>query len=89
MRTDMLDTGYLRLRQIIGDPRSTPAIPALIPVSKSTWWEGVRAGRYPQPVRSLGPRITVWRAQDIRALIESTSRYPSRGQAGALDSPQQ
>lgn len=40
-----------------------------IPVGKSTWWEGVRTGRFPQPVK-LGPRITAWRAEDIRALIE-------------------
>lgn len=40
----------------------------LLPISKSTWWEGVRTGRYPQPVK-LGPRITVWRAEDIERLI--------------------
>jgi len=40
-----------------------------IPVGKSTWWEGVRTGRYPKPVK-LGPRITAWRAEDIRALVE-------------------
>jgi prophage regulatory protein len=39
-----------------------------IPVSKSTWWAGVRSGRYPKPVK-LGPRITAWRIEDIRALI--------------------
>ena len=40
-----------------------------IPVSKSTWWQGVKTGRYPQPVRALGTRITAWRVEDIRALI--------------------
>ena len=39
-----------------------------IPVGKSTWWEGVKAGRFPQPIK-LGPRITVWRAEDIEELI--------------------
>lgn len=64
--------GYLRLAQIVGKPATddAPAIPAIIPVSKSTWWAGVRSGRYPQPVRSLGDRITAWRVEDIRALIE-------------------
>ena len=47
-------TGYLRLPQIIGDPRR--GIPALIPVSRSTWWAGVKSGRYPKPTRSLGSR---------------------------------
>lgn len=63
-------TGYLRLSQIIGDPRR--GFPAIIPVSRSTWWAGVKSGRYPQPTRSLGLRITAWAAEDIRALIEST-----------------
>ena len=63
------ETGYLRLRQIIGDPEAKPPIPAVIPVGKSTWWEGVRSGRYPQPVRTLGRRITAWRVEDVRAMI--------------------
>lgn len=65
------ETGFLRLTQIIGNPKAIPPIPAVIPVSKSTWWEGVRTGRYPQPVRTLGLRITAWRVEDIRALIEA------------------
>lgn len=66
------ETGYLRLAQIVGKPATdtAPAIPAIIPVSKSTWWAGVRSGRYPQPVRTLGDRITAWRIEDIRAMIE-------------------
>jgi len=64
------ETGFLRLSQIVGNPKADPPIPAIIPVSKSTWWQGVKDGRYPQPVRSLGKRITVWRAEDIRTLVE-------------------
>jgi hypothetical protein len=62
------ETGFLRLRQIIGDPKAEPPIPALIPVGKSCWWDGVRSGRFPAAVR-LGPRVTAWRVEDIRALI--------------------
>jgi len=29
-------TAFLRLTQIVGDPKAEPPIPALIPVSKST-----------------------------------------------------
>lgn len=65
------DTGFLRLPQIIGDPKAEPPIPPIIPVKKSTWWAGVKSGRYPQPVRTLGQRITAWRVEDIRALILS------------------
>ena len=62
------ETGYLRLSQIVGNPRAATAIPPIIPISKSTWWAGVRSGRYPSPVK-LGPRITVWRVEDIRKLL--------------------
>lgn len=66
------ETGYLRLSQIIGNRNANPPIPPIIPVSKSTWWAGVKLGRYPQPVRTLGVRITAWRVEDIRQLIQLT-----------------
>ena len=66
---ELPQTGFLRLPQILGNPKCNPPIPPIIPVSKSTWWEGVKTGRYPQSVRSLGRRITAWRVEDIRALI--------------------
>lgn len=55
------ETGFVRLSSIIA-PRGP------IPVGKSTWWQGVRDGRFPKPVK-LGPRTTAWRVEDIRALI--------------------
>lgn len=65
------EIGYLRLHQIVGRPagRGRPAIPPIIPVSRSTWWAGVKSGRYPQPVRNLGTRITAWRIEDVLKLI--------------------
>ena len=63
------ETGYLRLPQIIGDPNSEPPTPALIPVGKSTWWDGVRTGRFPASVK-LGPKTTVWKVEAIRALLQ-------------------
>ena len=62
--------GYVRLPQIIGNPKATPPIPAVIPVSKSSWWNGIKSGKYPQPVK-LGQRTTAWRVSDIRALIQA------------------
>ncbi len=62
------ETGYLRLSQIIGNPKADPPIPAIIPVSKSHWWAGVKSGLYPRPTK-LGPKITVWRIEAIRELI--------------------
>ena len=63
------ETGFLRLPQIIGNRKANPPIPAIIPVSKSTWWQGIKTGRYPKAVK-LGERCTAWRVEDIRALIE-------------------
>lgn len=53
------DAGLIRL----------PAVLAVVPVSKSVWWDGVKSGRFPKPVK-LGPRTTCWRVEDIRALIK-------------------
>jgi predicted DNA-binding transcriptional regulator AlpA len=50
--------------------RPRPAIPPLIPIGKTKWWEGIRTGRYPRPV-DLGPNTRAWRVEDIRTLIES------------------
>lgn len=54
------ERGFVRLPQIL----------AHIPIGKSSWWAGVRAGKYPAPVRpSPFGRVTVWRAEDINRLL--------------------
>jgi prophage regulatory protein len=63
--TALPQTGFVRLSAILA-----PNGP--LPIGKSTWWAGIRVGRYPKPVK-LGPRITAWRVEDIRALIERAS----------------
>jgi prophage regulatory protein len=63
------ETGFLRLPQIIGNPKAVPPTPPIIPVKKSCWWNGVKSGRFPKPVK-LG-RCTMWRVEDIKALIAS------------------
>lgn len=49
----------LRIKQIIPDK---------IHISKSSWWAGVRSGKYPKPMK-LGERTTVWRESEIDAII--------------------
>jgi len=49
-----------------------PAVLAVYPVSKTTWWAGVKSGRYPQPVK-LGPKTTAWKVSDIVRLIDKMS----------------
>jgi predicted DNA-binding transcriptional regulator AlpA len=53
--------------------RARPAIPPLVPISKSKWWAGVASGKYPRPMKSLGPRVTAWRVEDVRALIQQVT----------------
>ena len=65
---DLPADGYLRLKQIIGDRKANPPVPPIIRVCSSTWWTGVKEGRFPQPTK-LGPRTTVWRVSDIYELI--------------------
>ena len=68
MPTHIPSTGFLRLPQIM----------ELVPISKSAWWEGCRTGRYPKPVK-IGPRTTVWRAEEIKAFIESAGQQRNGG----------
>lgn len=55
--------GFVRLSSILA-----PKGP--LPISRSSWWAGVASGRYPKPVK-LSPRITAWRVNDLRALMDS------------------
>ena len=55
--------GYVRIQQIL----------EVIPIGKSSWWAGVKSGKYPQPVK-LGPKTTAWKVSSIRKLIEDLSQ---------------
>jgi prophage regulatory protein len=69
-----LTDSFLRISNILGDNRRN--ILPIIPISKSSWWAGVKSGKYPQPVK-LGPRTTAWRASDIQKVID---RFSSEGE---------
>jgi prophage regulatory protein len=49
-----------------------PQVLKIIPVSRSTWWAGVKRGIYPAPIK-LGRRITAWKASDIQRLIDDAA----------------
>jgi predicted DNA-binding transcriptional regulator AlpA len=55
--------GFVRLPQIL----------AVFPVGRSTWWRGVKDGRFPAGVK-LGPRTTAWTVTSIRELLDRTAR---------------
>jgi prophage regulatory protein len=59
---DIPETGFLRLPQVL----------SVIPLGKTCWWEGVKSGRFPKPIK-LSARCTAWRAEDIRQLIAQLS----------------
>lgn len=52
--------GYLRIQDVLN----------LIPVSKATWWNGCRTGKFPKPYK-LGPRTTAWKVSDIKICLDS------------------
>jgi predicted DNA-binding transcriptional regulator AlpA len=52
------ETGFLRQQQVL----------AFVPISKSTLWRRIQEKTFPKPLK-LSPRVTVWRAEDIRKWI--------------------
>lgn len=63
-------SGFLRLPQVL----------SLFPVSKSSWYAGVKAGKYPKAIK-LGQRTTAWSAESIIALIDRVANDAGRGAA--------
>lgn len=59
------ETGFLRLPQVL----------SVIPLGKTCWWEGVKSGRFPKPIK-LSARCIAWRSEDIRQLIKNLSDQP-------------
>lgn len=67
------ETGFLKLRHVLGDPKANPPIPAIVPVCKATWFAGQKGPnpRFPSPVRIGDGRGTFYKVEDIRKLIAS------------------
>jgi prophage regulatory protein len=61
-KSNLNERGLRRLRDVI-----RPHGP--LPISRSSWFAGVKAGLYPRPVR-LGPRMVAYREVDIQTLID-------------------
>lgn len=59
---DLPETGFVKLQTIL----------QFIPVSETTWRQGVKDGDFPEPVK-LGGKVTLWRVEDIKELILSYS----------------
>ena len=62
--------GYMRLAEVL----------SIYPVSRAAWYEGVRRGIYPAPVR-LGERSVGYRVSEINALIADPPSYQAEKKA--------
>jgi len=49
-----------------------PEVLKIIPVSRSSWYDGIQRGVYPASVR-IGRRARAWRRRDLEALISRFS----------------
>lgn len=48
---------------------------SVIPVSKTTWFIGIKKGIYPKPIK-IGARASAWDAREIRRLIDELCTPP-------------
>jgi len=60
-------TGFVRIWQIVGCTKR--GIPALIPICRTTFLNGIGSGKYKINPVKLGERTTAYRVEEIRALI--------------------
>lgn len=59
-----------RLVEIIGDKKRS--IKGIIPMCRASWYNGIKAGRYPKSVK-LSEKSVAWSSKDIDALIARLS----------------
>ena len=69
--TELPPTGFLRASQIIGDRRKN--IPALLPISRSSFWKAVKDGKFDSGVL-LSPRVRAWKVETVLAVIAEMSK---------------
>jgi predicted DNA-binding transcriptional regulator AlpA len=67
MQVTIPETGFVRLAQVL----------EVIPIGRTCWWEGVKSGRYPKPVK-VSARCTAWKAEDIHSLIKRLSEQTEK-----------
>ncbi|WP_445369753.1 helix-turn-helix transcriptional regulator [Methylomonas sp. BW4-1] len=62
---------FYRIDQIVGNPKKTPPVPAIIPIGKRTFLKKVADGKIAKPVK-FG-RCSLWRKSDIDRLVSEIS----------------
>ena len=58
VKVDELDCRLLRLPQVL----------EIIPVSKSAFYKGIKAKKYPQPIK-ISSRLAVWKLSELKVCI--------------------
>jgi prophage regulatory protein len=54
---DLPKSGYIRLPEVL----------TLLGISRSTFYTGIKTGKYPKPVK-IGKRVSTWKAGEIKTL---------------------
>lgn len=52
-----------------GPKRARAAVQGLIPVSRSTFYLGMKTGKFPKPVRGICERATFYRVSEVMAFL--------------------
>ena len=55
-----------------------PEVLARYPVSRSSWWRGIKTGQYPKPYK-LSANVTAWLESDIEAFLQSLANQQGIG----------
>lgn len=58
----------IRLPEIIGNKKTGEK--GLLSIGATSWWMGVRSGRFPKPVK-LGARTTAWRESEVMEIVRN------------------
>jgi predicted DNA-binding transcriptional regulator AlpA len=74
MQSSIPETGFVRLTQVL----------AVIPLGKTSWWKGVKSGRFPKPIK-LSEHCTAWKAEDIHSLIKQLSEQVEKKASNPCD----
>jgi prophage regulatory protein len=72
----------VRVSEIVGDREAKPPVPGLLPICEASWWDGVRKGKYPKPIK-LGPRVTCWRLSEVMHVVHNGPLTPQRDTVAA------
>lgn len=64
---------------------SLPEVLQYVPVSRSAWFRGVKAGIFPGPHKA--GRLTFWKARDIRTLLDMGPKRPHGKARAARPAP--